>query len=61
MEEGEGKSGDIELLQEHTFLLDPGHTFCALAPCAMNPLRSALKYFGEDFERHITEHRCPWR
>ncbi len=61
MEKGEGKAGDIELLKEHTFLLESGHTFCALAPCAMNPLRSALKYFRDDFEIHITEHRCPWR
>ena len=39
----------------------PGNTFCALAPGAMEPLQSALKYFRADFERHIHEHRCPWR
>jgi NADH-quinone oxidoreductase subunit F len=61
MEDGQGKASDIELLKEHTFLLESGHTFCALAPCAMNPLRSALKYFGDDFQRHISEHRCPWK
>jgi NADH-quinone oxidoreductase subunit F len=27
----------------------------------MEPLQSALKFFREDFERHITEKRCPWR
>jgi NADH-quinone oxidoreductase subunit F len=27
----------------------------------MEPLQSALKYFREDFERHIQEKRCPWR
>ena len=42
-------------------LLGPGHTFCALAPGAMEPLQSALKYFREDFERHIREKKCPWR
>ena len=31
----------------------PGHTFCALAPGAAEPLQSALKYFRDDFERHI--------
>ena len=41
-------------------LLAPGHTFCALAPGAVEPLQSALKYFRDDFERHIREHRCPW-
>ncbi len=40
---------------------DPGLTFCALAPGAMEPLQSALKYFRDDFERHIDEHACPWR
>jgi NADH-quinone oxidoreductase subunit F len=61
MEKGRGQKGDIELLKEHTVLLDTGHTFCALAPCAMNPLRSALKHFGDDFEKHISQHRCPWK
>ncbi len=61
IEDGEGQPGDIELLQEQTKLLGPGHTFCALAPGAMEPLQSALKYFREDFERHIAEKRCPWR
>jgi NADH-quinone oxidoreductase subunit F len=27
----------------------------------MEPLQSALKYFEEDFHRHIREKRCPWR
>ena len=41
--------------------LAPGHTFCALAPGAAEPLQSALKYFRDDFDRHIREKRCPWR
>jgi NADH-quinone oxidoreductase subunit F len=61
MENGHGRYGDIEILQEQTWLLGPGHTFCALAPGAMEPLESALKYFREDFEQHIRERRCPWR
>jgi NADH-quinone oxidoreductase subunit F len=42
-------------------MMQPGHTFCALAPGAADPLRSALKHFRADFERHIVEKRCPWR
>jgi NADH-quinone oxidoreductase subunit F len=61
MENGYGRSGDIEILQEQTWLLGSGHTFCALAPGAMEPLESALRYFREDFEQHIREKRCPWR
>ena len=61
IEEGHGESRDMELLQRHARLLGPGHTFCALAPGAMEPLQSALKYFEDDFLRHIHEKRCPWR
>jgi NADH-quinone oxidoreductase subunit F len=61
LEDGEGIPGDLERLRLHTELLGPGRTFCALAPGAMEPLQSALRYFREDFERHIKEKRCPWR
>lgn len=60
LEKGEGSSVDMELLQMHTQFLGPGHTFCALAPGAMEPLQSALKYFREDFENHIKEKKCPY-
>ena len=60
IERGEGRAEHLERLALHTRLLGPGRTFCALAPGAMEPLQSALKYFREDFERHIREHRCPW-
>lgn len=61
LERGEGRQDDLAILKEHTWLLGMGHTFCALAPGAMMPLESALKYFQEDFEEHIRQHRCPWR
>lgn len=61
IENGDGRPEDIEILTEHTHLLGPGNTFCALAPGAMEPLQSALKYFREDFDRHITEKGCPWQ
>lgn len=61
LEDGRGQPRDLQRLALHAKLLGPGHTFCALAPGAMEPLQSALKYFQEDFEQHIREHRCPWR
>ncbi len=61
LEAGQGMAGDLEVLDVHGKALGPGHTFCALAPGAAEPLASGLKYFREDFERHITEQRCPWR
>jgi NADH-quinone oxidoreductase subunit F len=61
IESGKGRFEDIAILEEHCRLLGPGNTFCALAPGAVEPLQSALKYFREDFERHIRRKRCPWK
>ena len=61
IERGEGEEGDLAILEEQTRGLAPGRTFCALAPGAVEPLQSALKYFREDFESHVRVKRCPWR
>jgi len=61
MEQGAGKPKDLDELVFQTKFLGPGNTFCALAPGAVEPLQSAMKYFGDDFRRHVDEKRCPWR
>ena len=61
IDEGEGRMEDLDILASHAKYLGPGNTFCALAPGAVEPLQSALKYFKDDFEKHINEKRCPWR
>jgi NADH-quinone oxidoreductase subunit F len=61
MEHGQGERRDLETLKFQTKFMAPGNTFCAFAPGAMEPLQSALKYFANDFDRHVTEKRCPWR
>jgi NADH-quinone oxidoreductase subunit F len=55
--EGRGRPEDLDTLSGLTRMLGPGNTFCALAPGAMEPLQSALKYFREDFERYIFQKR----
>jgi NADH-quinone oxidoreductase subunit F len=60
LEEGGGRMEDLDVLTGQTRYMAPGNTFCALAPGAMEPLQSALKYYREDFERHVTDHRCPY-
>lgn len=60
IERGNGTEEDLRLLEMHTQLLGPGNTFCALAPGAMEPLQSALKYFKADFDHHIKEKKCPY-
>jgi NADH-quinone oxidoreductase subunit F len=61
METGAGREEDLDILAEHARKLAPGHTFCALAPGAAEPLQSGLKYFRDDFLQHIHEGGCPWR
>lgn len=61
IETGQGQKSDLERLALQASLLGPGHTYCALAPGAIEPLQSALNYFRKDFERHIWEKRCPWQ
>ncbi len=61
LEQGEGNEESLELLEFHCRTIKPGLTFCPLAPGAMEPLASALKYFRQDMLRHVREKRCPWR
>ena len=61
IEDGRGEEGDLAVLADHVRLIKMSATFCALAPGAMEPLRGAMHYFRDDFERHVREKRCPWR
>lgn len=53
LERGDGRKGDIEILEQMTRFLGPGKTFCPHAPGAMEPLQSALKFFRGEFEKGI--------
>jgi NADH-quinone oxidoreductase subunit F len=55
---GEGREGDIELLEELCDTLEVT-ALCALGKSAQNPVRSAIKHFRGEFEAHIREKRCP--
>ncbi|MCL1479385.1 NADH-quinone oxidoreductase subunit NuoF [Marinobacter sp. M3C] len=55
LERGEGKPGDIEILEQHTKDLGSGLTFCAHAPGAMMPLETALKHFRGEFEAGVAQ------
>lgn len=61
IEVGEGVPEDIETLERQgRFIGAIGNTHCALAPGAIEPLTSALKYFREDFEQHIRDKKCSY-
>jgi NADH-quinone oxidoreductase subunit F len=57
LENGEGRTGDIELLESLCSGIF-GRCFCALGDAAVMALRGALKNFREEFEYHITHKRC---
>lgn len=61
IEEGTGKPEYLDLLKFQAKYMGPGHTFCAHAPGAAEPLQSGLNYFYDDFMKHIKEKKCPWR
>ena len=53
IEEGTGKMEYLDLLSFQAKYMGPGNTFCAHAPGAAEPLLSGLKYFHDDFVKHI--------
>ena len=61
IESGNGIRADLETLKQQVrFIGAIGNTHCALAPGAMEPVSSAMKYFAEDFERHLEGKGCPY-
>ena len=61
IEGGTGKTEYLDILKFHAKYMGPGNTFCAHAPGAAEPLQSGLNYFYDDFVKHITDKKCPWR
>ncbi len=57
IENGKGKLGDIDLILELARGID-GQTFCPMGDMLVNPPRSAIQHFREEFEYHITHKRC---
>jgi NADH:ubiquinone oxidoreductase subunit F (NADH-binding)/(2Fe-2S) ferredoxin/NAD-dependent dihydropyrimidine dehydrogenase PreA subunit len=55
---GEGREGDIELLEELAWVTEKT-SLCALGQTAANPVLSTLRYFREEYEAHIKEKSCP--
>ncbi len=55
---GEGKDGDIELLEELCLAIKDG-ALCGLGQSAPNPVLTTIKYFRSEYEEHIKNKRCP--
>ncbi len=55
---GRGKEEHIPLLEELGQAVKDG-SMCALGATAPNPVMSTLRYFRDEYEAHIKDHRCP--
>lgn len=54
---GEGKDGDIELLEELCYKIKDG-SLCGLGQTAPNPVLTTIKYFRNEYEDHIYKKKC---
>ena len=55
---GEGKDGDIELLEELCYAIKDG-ALCGLGQTAPNPVLTTIKYFRDEYAAHINNKKCP--
>ena len=55
---GEAGEEDLAMLEELSSLLRET-SLCGLGQTAPNPVMSTLRYFRQEYEAHIREHRCP--
>ena len=56
--EGEGREGDVELLEELCHGIKDG-ALCGLGQTAPNPVLTTIRYFRDEYDAHIREKRCP--
>lgn len=56
--EGEGRHGDIELLEELAYQIKDT-SLCGLGQTAPNPVLTTIRYFRDEYEAHIYHKKCP--
>ncbi|NIQ95811.1 MAG: NADH-quinone oxidoreductase subunit NuoF [Desulfuromonadales bacterium] len=55
---GEGREGDIEMLEDMAVDIKKS-SLCGLGQTAPNPVLSTIRYFRNEYEAHIKEKECP--
>jgi NADH-quinone oxidoreductase subunit F len=56
--EGRGKPDDLETINDVLETMESA-SLCSLGTTAVNPVRSSLKYFGDEWTAHIEKKQCP--
>jgi NADH-quinone oxidoreductase subunit F len=59
LEAGDATLQDLKTISDNCFFMD-GKCICALADGAAWSARALLTQFRKEFERHVTEHGCPF-
>ncbi len=55
---GQGREGDVELLMELGEQI-MATAMCGLGQSAPNPVLSTIRYFRDEYDAHIKDHKCP--
>jgi NADH:ubiquinone oxidoreductase subunit F (NADH-binding) len=55
---GQGRPEDLDLLEEVGQAVKAG-SLCGLGQTSPNPVLSTLRYFRDEYEAHVHDHRCP--
>jgi NADP-reducing hydrogenase subunit HndC len=55
---GNGTMEDLEKMEELCYYIKE-NSLCGLGQTAPNPVLSTLKYYRDEYEAHVKEHRCP--
>ena len=55
---GNGKEGDIQLLEELGMMIQK-FSLCGLGTSAPNPVLTTILYFRDEYEAHIKDKKCP--
>jgi len=55
---GQGTMEDLDLMEELCHHIK-GSSLCGLGQTAPNPVLSTLRYFRDEYEAHVREHKCP--
>jgi ferredoxin len=55
---GNGREGDIELLEELGTMIQ-NFSLCGLGTSAPNPVLTTINYFRDEYEGHIKDKKCP--
>ena len=56
--DGKGENGDISRLERLARVVKTS-SLCALGQTAPNPVLTTLRYFRDEYDAHIKDHRCP--